>query len=414
MKRLFTLILAVLLCFCLLSACAETKEKAKAAGQQKNTTKELVSEMHYTGIGVQDGETREEETTAKINWTETGATVEGYAEEDGERSEMQGELRLDDKNRPAIFTKITSYDEGEPREVTYTFSYPKERQIKVSGDDSEMLYDFDEDGNVIREESDSSIKCYEYDEKGNRTFYSIEYKDDSEGQTDRTVYTYDEDGKLVFAEKTDENGELTQYHYTCHTNGNILFELSVKSTGVVNTRFLPYNSKDYSWSYGMQDYGGMEFTVEKDANGYITKVVGINEYSGNTRTTTFQYDQNGNLLKAEESEGKTETWEYDDQNRPVKYVREYDTGKSTTTYQYDAQGRLVQETVKSGTYEEIQTREYNEAGMTSKKTVKETNTEYNRTSEGTVEYQYVENAKCPIDEEWAQFFIKNLLNLFYY
>ena len=358
MKRLFTLILAVLLCFGLLSACAETKEKAKAAVQQKDTTKELVSEMHYTGIGMQDGESREEETTVKIIWTETGATIEGYAEGNGERSELQGELRLDDKNRPATFTKITSYAEGEPREVTYTFSYPKERQIKVSGDNEIMLYDFDEEGNLIREENDNSIKCYEYDEKGNRTFYSIEYKEHaSDNKTDQTAYTYDEDGKLVFAEKTDEDGELTQYHYTCHTNGNILFELSVRSTGVVNTRFLPYNSKDYSWSYGMQDFGGMEFTVEKDANGYITKVVGTNEHSGMTRTTTFQYDAKGNLLKAEESEGRTETWEYDDQNRPVKYVREYDGGKSTTTYQYDEQSRLINTTVKSGTYEEIQIRE---------------------------------------------------------
>ena len=156
------------------------------------------------------------------------------------------------------------------------------------------------------------------------------------------TYTYDENQVTTYsvAKRGDQE---TQTHYYYYPNGSVMFEMSVTSAGDVNYGFRPYNSKDYlAWSYGMKASVGMEYETEKDANGYITKVIRKN---GNTNesTATFEYDDQGNLVKESSFYGTVHEWEYDAQNRPAKHVETSSTAVYTTVYEYDAQGRLLSE-----------------------------------------------------------------------
>lgn len=418
MKRLLTLVLAMLMCFGLLCACGEPADEENKGTPGTDSAKELMSKIHYTYTREKDGETREEEYVIDIQWTENGATVEGYQDSEEGRYETTMELTLDDQERPVSMVQTKTSPDGEVSQYTVALSYETERQIKRTvtyeeGNTRVSTYDFDENGRLIREEHDSGYtEEYEYDSHGNCIRNWWTYADSEEVRETTTAYTYDEAGKITFSVNSHSYSDTqTQIHYYYYPNGNVMMQMEISNRGDVNFGFYPNNPKDtMAWSYG-SSAGSMldwEYTVEADANGYFTKIIRTDTQTGESQTATMEYDQNGNLVKHTNFYGDTKQWEYDSQNRLVKYTRNGDV----TEYEYDDQGRLVSQkkTTEDGE-SDTQTWAYNEAGMTVKRTESDVYIDGEGTMEQIMEIEYTENANCPINNEWADFFLANLFDV---
>ncbi|MBE6941598.1 MAG: RHS repeat protein [Ruminococcaceae bacterium] len=421
MKRIMTLVLAMLMCFGLLCACGEPTEEGNEGAPGTDSAKELMSKIHYTYIQERNGKTTESEYVIDIQWTENGAVVEGYQDDSEEgRYEKTMELTLDDQKRPVSMISKTTDPEGETEEYSVVLSYEKDRQIKQTvtyeeGNTRVTTYHFDENGRLILQETEGgTVRTYEYDAQGNQTLYRYENPNSESVAEYRTDYTYDDAGKAVFATYTNySDDEQTQIHYYYYPNGNVMMEMKISNRGEVNFGFRPNNPKDtMGWGYGMSAGVGMnmEYTVETDANGYYTKIIRTNTQSGESQTATMEYDANGNLVKYTGFYGDTKQWEYDSQNRLVKYTYNEDV----TEYAYDDQGRLVSEKrMEADEDNATQTRAYNEAGMTVKSMRSRVYAFDNgeETIEEIMEIEYTENANCSINNEWADFFLANLFDV---
>ena len=416
MKKVIALALVVLLAMSLLCACAETTENGEQAGTSGNiNSKELVTQIRYSASwDKENGETSSEEMITNFTWTETGAVLDGYETSSSGKSEMQGELVLDDQKRPAKFTKTVKESSGEEKVTVTEFSYPSDRRITTKqtyydGHVSETIYEFDANGRRTYYENDTIIRTYTYDDRGNCTLERMEYKDDGDVRETKTAYTYDDAGKVTFAVETyDPSGAETQMHYYYYPNGNVMFIMHVSDRGDLNYQFRPYNTKDGTWSSGMAASGGMEYTAEKDDRGYIVKV-NATTMNGEKKTATFTYDDKGNVVSHTTFYGTTYQWEYDAQNRPFKQTRD----KKVTVYEYDAQGRLVSEKSTSDIGESsTQTWTYNEAGMVTVRSQSSVSvydgvsSKYDR----KMEVQYTENSQCKVNPQWAEFVLGNIVN----
>ena len=212
---------------------------------------------------------------------------------------------------------------------------------------------------------------------------------------------------------TDNRSGETQTHYYYYPNGNVMFQMHISGRGDVNYQFRPYNTKDIlSWSYGMVSSAGSEFEVQKNASGYIVKVIGKSGYQEG-KTATFDYDQKGNLVKATGFDGRATTFEYDGQNRPVKVIKQVYENTDTTVFTYDESGRLVSEkmTNTNGSSKET-TWAYNEAGMTTCREEKRVSIYTDETimSEEKIEMQYVDNSNCSVDPAWSKLYLSSLVS----
>ena len=418
MKRLLALVLAMLMCFGLLCACGEPTEEGNEGAPGTDSAKELMSKIHYLYTREKDGETKVTEYIINIQWTENGATVEGYQDSEEGRYETTMELTLDDQKRPVSMIQTKTSPEGETSQYSIVLAYEKERQIKRTvtyeeGNTRVSTYDFDENGRLIREETDDGyVEEYEYDSHGNCIRNWWTYADSDEIREIKTEYTYDNAGKITFAVRSHSySNTQTQIHYYYYPNGNVMMEMRISNRGDVNFNFRPNNPKDgMAWSYGSAEGSTMnsEYTVETDAKGYYTKIIRTNIQTGESQTATMEYDANGNLVKHTNFYGESKQWEYDSQNRLVKYT----SNGNVTQYAYDDQGRLISQKKTTAEGEsDTQTWEYNEAGMTVKRTESDVYTDGEGTMEQVMEIEYTENANCPINNEWADFFLANLFDV---
>lgn len=436
MKKALSLLLAMCMFLCLLCSCGttDTTEEGGSSDSGKKddqnptvivdpTAKELLGGYHYYSVDQNGDDTYTEDVITSIEWTATGAVMTGYEEQsDGDRSDMRMEITFDEQKRPATLERTVTDTDGEVEESRMRFEYPAERTVKMInsgfGDgESYCIYEYDEKGNRIREEYPTYTYIYEYDSHGNCVLKKTDYADaeQMDGET-TTTYTYDADGKIVTEIQINSSGKETQTRYFYYPNGNVMMKMSVSDSGNVNYNFQPYNPKDMlAWSYGMSEAGGMEYTAEKDAEGRIVKVTAVTATAtdpayNRTRTMTFAYDEQGRLVKTTDTDGDERAYEYDVQGRLVKHTR----GTSVRTYAYDNKGRLVKEESVSpySTYTTI--REYNDAGMV----IKMTEESYypaselypeGQTSTETVDITYVENAKCQVNDLWAELILMSLV-----
>lgn len=433
MKKALSLLLTMCMFLCLLCSCGETEKKEDGdvnAGENGGddtavtidpAAKELLGGYRYLSVDKNGDETYTEEVITSVEWSENGAVMTGYEQQsDGDRSEMRMEVTFDEQKRPATLDRTVTDTDGEVEESHMRFEYPNERTVKMIntgfGDgESYFIYEYDEEGYLIREEYPNYTYVYTYDDHGNCVSKKTEYvADDQEDRESTATYTYDADGRIVTEVQISSAGKETQTRYFYYPNGNVMMKLSVSDTGDVNYNFHPYNTKDtLAWSYGMSASGGdSQYVVEKDADGRIVKVIGT-YYDGKQRTATFTYDEQGRLTASSSINGDQKTWEYDSQNRLVKYASVSDSSSNERFYTYDDQGHLVKEqTVNSRGYHYTTIREYNDAGMV----VKMTEENYypidelypqGKTSTSTVEITYVENSQCRISGLWAELILKS-------
>ena len=165
------------------------------------------------------------------------------------------------------------------------------------------------------------------------------------------------------------------------------------------------------WSQGKTASHGMEYTTEKDEYGRIVKV---NFAGQNGATTTLSYDEQGRLSQVIDRHGDKRTYEYDNQNRLVKYTSVSDISTSERVYTYDEQGRLVKdEDVSSRGYRYTTVRAYNDEGMVIQMIDEDVYPadEWNpqgQTSTDTLEITYVENAQCRVNALWAELILMSL------
>lgn len=428
MKKALSLLLAMCMFLCLLCSCgtADKKEESGDKGGNKDNpdtaitvdpaAKELPGGYHYRHITVRGDDTSTEEVITSIEWTANGAVMTGYEQQsDGDRSDMRMEVTFDDEKRPATLVRTVTEDDGEVEESRMRFEYPAERTVKMInsgfGDgESYVIYEYDEKGNRVREEYPTYTRTYEYDSHGNCVLEKTDYVDvEQPDREEKTTYTYDDDGKIVTAVQINSAGKETQTRYFYYPNGNVMMKMSISDSGNVNYNFCPYNPKDgLAWSQAMSATGGMEYTSEKDADGRIVKVT-ITGADGTARVTTLSYDAEGHLTEVINHYGEKNTYEYDAQGRLVKSTR----GSSVYVYTYDDKGRLVKEESTSPYSTNTTIREYNDAGMVIKLTEESVYPAGDMYPEGytnteTVDISYVENAKCQVNDLWAELILMSL------
>lgn len=350
--------------------------------------------------------------------------MEGYELERNNRNNMRLEATYDDQNRPLSMKKTYQYRD-ETNITNVQFSYPTPLQIQIHSANSDgftqdITQTYNENGRVILAVYPDYTRGFEFDSQGNCTREWMQYED--EELTDwesNTVYTYDDTGKVTLAVQTrSDNGFEEQQHFYYYPNGNVMCIMYVTCHGDVNFGFRPYNTKDYiGWSYGKSAGGFGSYQVEKNEDGLITKVVRTTEYSDEAQTATFDYDSRGNLIREVSFSGTVRTWEYDEQNRIVKRIEIQNQNESnivrTTAYEYDEQGRLISEKM-TGTdgSSNTQTLAYNEAGMVTERSYEDVRIYDDETviSRKKMEIEYIENSNCKVSDEWAEFYLKNLIS----
>lgn len=443
MRRAVSLFLATCMFLCLLCSCGGTADKTDQTDDKQGetnsenggdttitidpTAKELLGGYHYLSVDKNGDETSyTEEVITSVEWSENGAVMTGYEQQsDGDRSDMRMEITFDEQKRPATLVRTVTEADGEVEESRMRFEYPAERTIKMIntgfGDgESYFIREYDEKGNLIREEYPTYTYVYTYDDHGNCVSTKRTYADaDREERENTTAYTYDADGKILTAVEINTASHETQTRYFYYPNGNVMMLMSVTDTGNVNYNFRPYNPKDMmAWSYGMSAGGSnVEYVAEKDANGRIVKVSGT-YHDGKIRTATFTYDGQGRLTASTSFHGDQETWEYDADGRLVKYTSIDGTSTSERIYTYDNLGHLVKEENVTAYGNHTTIREYNDAGMVVKMTEDSTYPVSELYPEGkthteTVEITYVENAKCQVNDLWAELILMSLFGGLY-
>lgn len=417
MKKTFALVLTLCMLTGLLCACGDrsTQNGGTPNGGAVGSAdiEELLSYVRYTSTYNSNGNIRNDETVMSFQWTDDGTTMEGYQIGDDTRADVVLEAKLDGQKRPQWIARTVTRADGGNSQSKVEFAYPNDRKIAFTRDGETWENVYDADGRLLLESHENYENGYEYDAHGNCTREWLDYKDpETTDWEESTVYTYDDSGKAVFSVTDNRNGE-TQTHYYYYPNGNVMFQMHISGRGDVNYQFRPYNTKDIlSWSYGMVSSAGSEFEVQKDASGYIVKVIGKSGYQEG-KTATFDYDQKGNLVKATGFDGRATTFEYDGQNRPVKVTKQVYENTDTTVFTYDELGRLVSEkmTNTNGSSKET-TWAYNEAGMTTCREEKRVSIYTDETimSEEKMEVQYVDNSNCSVDPVWSELYLSSLVS----
>ena len=107
-----------------------------------------------------------------------------------------------------------------------------------------------------------------------------------------------------------------------------------KKTGVLTVK--------NSW----EDGNSIEYQMTLDADGRIV-YLSYNDYEGTMFITVAEYDDNGNMLEVREINADTnelsfkQTYEYDKDNNPVKYVLDSNDLLQTYSYEYNSKGYVT-------------------------------------------------------------------------
>ena len=196
------------------------------------------------------------------------------------------------------------------------------------------------------EETGQSDYRYEYDEKGNLVFST------RLGNTlKKTVYRYDDDGNNI--ETLDyDNGKLSgrtfyrydktgyqyDYKYISCRDGEDTADSETKDN--VKAEFDKDGRVIRVQEFDSKEAVILTRTFEYDNNGKLIREEAKYQ-NGKTVLNLYEYDQNGNQVRSEtvrrtasEEKRIAEMWEYDENNRMLRYIRENNNG-SIERYEYE-------------------------------------------------------------------------------
>ena len=186
--------------------------------------------------------------------------------------------------------KQTIYKDHDGNEYKYTFDDNHRTVNEIQPDGTTILHKYDENGNCIQTITNGNKTTFKYDSKENIT--QIIY-----GNGSSEFYAYD-------------NFNLPVYYQDCD---NVIYEYIRDSRG---------NITEYKTG------GKTVYTQEFDSKGQIIKHT---EYADIPIITEYEYDSFGNCIAKKTANLKT-SFEYDNQNRPVKILQ---NGKETSSILYE-------------------------------------------------------------------------------
>jgi len=238
-----------------------------------------------------------------------------------------------------------------------------EKRVPVDEKDSKVQY---------------NITVYSYDKAGRRVEEKVsrEYVDEKECPEEWNVisYVYDKNNRIV--EVSDSTGARIGYSYDClgnrtseiikiNDNKNKIIRYRYNSVGLLEKKIeeidgddiieksegkaIAQTLYDYDGNYnltGVTTPLGYKTQVSYDKAGRITEVtkfVGKNE----KRTTYYEYDSAGNLVKETDCNGNSIKYEYDSMNNRIRII---DREGGVTRLFYDEAGNVIKK-VSPGNYD---------------------------------------------------------------
>lgn len=243
-----------------------------------------------------------------------------------------------------VLGRVTSVTDASDRTVGYTYdeygrisqiTYPEERTVTYTYDLADNLlkvedsagdtteYTYDKQGNVLTCSRSSGILTeYEYDALGQ--VISVSNKNDDDLLSSFS-YTYDANGRIIKEEATQgEDSSVKDFEYD--EEGQLVGYTETLNGEVANTK------------YGYSETGNrVAVTTGTDKRRIISTYNDngqlIKETDSKTGTTTYDYDENGNLIE-KDSKDENLTYSYDVENR-LTAVREGGALLMAATYDGD-------------------------------------------------------------------------------
>lgn len=243
---------------------------------------------------------------------------------------IQTETKSRKEGETAWQSQITKTDYDIKGQVTGEYT-PKGAEENVA-----TKYTYDILGRKIREElpqesQDGSVNYQtvttEYDNAGNMV--AREEQIDGE-KVARTEYTYDKRGNLVMVKSCmeDENAQYVQYVYD--EQGNKVRQF----TGMTSPLTLTVSETEtISEESDTFTYGGKKYVI----------TIADKKKSDSISETKYEYDEKNQLVSYTDPEGRTETYTYDVNSNLTKTV---DKNGNTLKNTYDYQNRLAEAVAK--------------------------------------------------------------------
>lgn len=303
MKKIFALLLAVSLCFCLFGCDIEETTDPEKNDKNEDTTEETT-----------DSEKSEKYDEA-LDLIGEGKYEDAYAifEELGDFKDSEEQLA---KFHYIPVDAIIKYVEGTYTEyinidITLNDMNLIEQVYASIGDEYQNFeWKYDENGNVVRFIStygSGSIQIceYEYDSNNNCTRRTYIYNDGSTSE-DNISYFYDSKGNITEKVKTSEYGTDT-YTYIYDANNKL-----IKATRTSS-----------SWGTAIMNYS-------YDAQGNVIKV-GERESSDTYTYYFYEYDNNGNIVKiSKDGYNYWQEYDFDEHSNMTELRYIYSGGEDTS------------------------------------------------------------------------------------
>lgn len=193
----------------------------------------------------------------------------------------------------------------------------------------EYKYDYDENGNVIRESRLENGKAvhyttYKYDERGNKIYLANAMEDGQEYSYGE--FSYDDNGNVIWEAHyfASDNSEKLEYRYEYDSNSNMTLKTSFKDGKEIDRSIFEYD-KNGNW------------------NSYVNQIDGEEFFR-----SVYEYDRKGNkiteIIYSQGKETKRSEWKYDIRGN-VKQYAVYQDGKVVhcNDYECDKNGCIVKD-----------------------------------------------------------------------
>ena len=247
---------------------------------------------------------------------------------------------------------------------------------KSVSEDTVFDYEYDQNKRLVKALYNGSLNNeYEYDDKGNLIKHTswlgkypqfgYEYAYDDQGRMIREVvlrgnpdfnilelsytteYTYDKDGNRTSRTWTYQNGSTTRTDYTYDKDGNLIRE----KTGEIIVVEYVYDKRGKLLEENYQD-ATVQYTYDKDGN-LIKKQRDEQVNTTSEYVNEYFYDENGRLIKetyqgygnsVSQEVKATTLYSYDQDGNLIKKDESRITGANlyVTNFTYDSNGNLIE------------------------------------------------------------------------